>query len=48
MNGKTVYIKIHAPWEVLAKGAEEMTMRMPTIVRIHLKHYSILFYQSFF
>ncbi|XP_028396374.1 anoctamin-4-like [Dendronephthya gigantea] len=29
-DGKTVYIKIHAPWEVLACVAEEMSMRMPT------------------
>jgi hypothetical protein len=32
MDSKTVYIKVHAPWEVLAQGAEEMTMGMPTIV----------------
>ncbi|KAK2563653.1 Anoctamin-5 [Acropora cervicornis] len=28
-NGKTAYIKVHAPWKVLAKGAEEMLMKMP-------------------
>jgi hypothetical protein len=32
MDGKTVYIKVHAPWEVLAHGAEEIMLRMPTIV----------------
>jgi hypothetical protein len=32
MDGKTVYIKVHAPWEVLANGAEEIMLRMPTIV----------------
>ncbi|XP_046840344.1 anoctamin-5-like [Xenia sp. Carnegie-2017] len=30
MDNKTVYIKIHAPWDVLAKGAEELMMKMPT------------------
>lgn len=28
-NGKTAYIKVHAPWKVLAEGAEEMLMKMP-------------------
>lgn len=28
-NGKTAYIKIHAPWKVLTRGAEEMLMKMP-------------------
>ncbi|XP_073240805.1 anoctamin-5-like [Porites lutea] len=28
-NGKTAYIKVHAPWKVLTKGAEEMLMKMP-------------------
>jgi len=32
-NGKTAYIKVHAPWKVLAKGAEEMLMKMPIKVR---------------
>ncbi|XP_022783633.1 uncharacterized protein LOC111324353 [Stylophora pistillata] len=28
-NGKTAFIKIHAPWKVLIQGAEEMLMKMP-------------------
>ncbi|XP_020601882.1 anoctamin-4-like isoform X1 [Orbicella faveolata] len=28
-NGKTAFIKIHAPWRVLTRGAEEMLMKMP-------------------
>ena len=39
MDGKTVYIKVHAPWEVLTKGAEEMSMGMPTLVRSHLSQH---------
>lgn len=38
-DGKTVYIKIHAPWEVLACGAEEMMMKMPTIVSDSISEY---------
>uniref|UniRef100_S4RXP0 Anoctamin n=1 Tax=Petromyzon marinus TaxID=7757 RepID=S4RXP0_PETMA len=28
-NSETVFVKIHAPWEVLCKHAEEMCIRMP-------------------
>jgi hypothetical protein len=36
MDAKTVYIKVHAPWDVLANGAEQMKMRMPTFVSQNL------------
>ncbi|XP_031570691.1 anoctamin-4-like [Actinia tenebrosa] len=28
-NGRTAFVKVHAPWKVLAKIAEEMMMKMP-------------------
>ena len=31
-SGKVAFIKCHAPWDVLAKGAELMNMKMPLAV----------------
>ena len=39
-NGKTAFVKVHAPWKVLTRMAEEMLMKMPIKVcrRIVLAH----------
>lgn len=32
-SGKVAFVKIHASWDILAKGAELANMKMPLAVR---------------